>query len=576
MYTGKEKMGKKRFENDYSLERRATSILTLVHLAALLLVAAASVLNNASSNWVIVIPVTIATLATIVIGALLFATYRSSSHVKDKRKLIQEARDIKRDIRKNEQALRNAAETRNSIPKQEQNAIQDRQKQFEWLMATLSSQRHEIASAERQEILRQLKELQDGYISDGLLLRRINDARIRGVKSKLKRRLANHAIISASDITWERIKGISGFDDRKIESLVKWKNSIVKDLNATKPSELSAPIGQAIKAGYAAQLAQIDDRENEALLNLESDLDNIRKEHKKRAPELYAEADRAETSARGNLDDLSRMMSELSAKLQPYSEITFTNHLRNSLASAGPKQPIIGLLKLAGIPIIVSAGFCIESFFGLGAVAAIVADAIPTSTPTATITPSPTPPHTPTREPTASPSPTQTKAPPTETPTITLTPSLTPTPTITLTPSPTRTPNVAAELRRDIREKLSDGNRDVPRIFEVQYGYLGDPGIIYIRWAINDSLLESWVMSGAKRDVRDILEVIDESSFAYSEIWVEGSFPLVDAFGNTEEEIVVKMFYDKPTVDQIVWQSFNSDNVYIISDDGWVHPAFRD
>ena len=164
--------------------------------------------------------------------------------------------------------------------------------------------------------------------------------------------------------------------------------------------------------------------------------------------------------------------------------------------------------------------------------------------------------------------------------------TVTPEPTSTFTPgpsdTPTATPPPAATLTREqalrsaVADTLSSSNRGVERIHEVSLGYLGDPGIIFVSFAINDNLTQGMVRGGARLDVKNLVRAIDESRIDFTGLWLFGTFSMVDAFGNAEEMEVVKMFYDRATVDRINWDSFLTDNIYVIADDEWVHPAFQD
>jgi hypothetical protein len=157
-------------------------------------------------------------------------------------------------------------------------------------------------------------------------------------------------------------------------------------------------------------------------------------------------------------------------------------------------------------------------------------------------------------------------------PTATISPTSTPAPP-TNTPKPTATSSPATNLEQAVRGKLAQSNRDLERIQSVE---LAEDGVITIWWTINDNLTEGMIKTSAKIDAKDLLQAIDESGVNYTSIILQGSFPLVDAFGATEERYVVKATYSKVTVDKIVWSNFNHRNVYVIADEVTIHPAFQD
>lgn len=155
----------------------------------------------------------------------------------------------------------------------------------------------------------------------------------------------------------------------------------------------------------------------------------------------------------------------------------------------------------------------------------------------------------------------------------TVTPKPTPTPKPTSTPKPTATPTPASpeeHLLLIIKEVLGPGYRDVPRLTRASL----DGDVLNIHWAIDNNLTENMIKTGAKIDIRDMLQAIDEARIEYYLINVEGSFSLVDQLGNSREETVVWATYSVETVSQINWAQFLSRNVYNIASTTKQHPLF--
>lgn len=145
----------------------------------------------------------------------------------------------------------------------------------------------------------------------------------------------------------------------------------------------------------------------------------------------------------------------------------------------------------------------------------------------------------------------------------------------TLTPAPVDQPTPATpeeRLEAAILEKLSDSNRDVARV----QGVTIRPDVINIEWAINDNLTEAMTKGGARMDIAEILQVVQESGTPYDSINLSGSFSLVDAFGNAKEQTVIQASYSAGTVGQINWSRFLFDDVETIATSYNVHPVFRD
>jgi hypothetical protein len=159
---------------------------------------------------------------------------------------------------------------------------------------------------------------------------------------------------------------------------------------------------------------------------------------------------------------------------------------------------------------------------------------------------------------------------PTVPPTITPTPGPTRTPAPTKTPAPTRT--AVEGLSEFLERALGDGNRGLKRLQTVQEV---DGGLV-IQWAINDNLTSGLVKFGAKRDVKDLLQTVDQSNIAYEFVILQGTFSLKDTFGNTAEQASVLVQYNRATVERINFAGIDIDTIYLIADDISLVPAFRD
>jgi hypothetical protein len=99
---------------------------------------------------------------------------------------------------------------------------------------------------------------------------------------------------------------------------------------------------------------------------------------------------------------------------------------------------------------------------------------------------------------------------------------------------------------------------------------------VFVFWAINDALTTGMVKRGAQLDMIDILEAVADSGVDYVAVNAAGSFAMVDVYGNVREQVVVSMMYTKATIERVNWDSFITDNIYVIADEVYVlHPEFR-
>lgn len=161
------------------------------------------------------------------------------------------------------------------------------------------------------------------------------------------------------------------------------------------------------------------------------------------------------------------------------------------------------------------------------------------------------------------------------TPRPTRTPAPTATPTLTATATSTPTPtDVLTGLEAAIREVLGNSNRDIERVS--YFGY--EPNyLIGVRFAVQDSFDTDGRAYSAKSDTLDILEKVAATSLVYERIEIEGTFILIDDFGNTHEDRVFHVVYYPATVAKINWE-----NKWLIVDNAWkiadevlfLHPEF--
>ena len=126
-------------------------------------------------------------------------------------------------------------------------------------------------------------------------------------------------------------------------------------------------------------------------------------------------------------------------------------------------------------------------------------------------------------------------------------------------------------LRSEIISELGTSNRDVDRLQDLTYS----DSNVRVRWAINDNLTQGWRTAGARGDAQEILRVIAESGLLYQTVELEGTFSLVDVYGNSEESVVIQAEYTKATLDLVNWDSFRQRNVFLIAERSTIHRDLR-
>jgi hypothetical protein len=138
----------------------------------------------------------------------------------------------------------------------------------------------------------------------------------------------------------------------------------------------------------------------------------------------------------------------------------------------------------------------------------------------------------------------------------------------------TAPPSQADVVTAAVDDALGDSNRDhMPRLTVT-----ANPGLdVIVTWAINENLTEGLTKNNARREAVDILKAVRETATDYTGVRVEGTYPLVDQYGNSSEERVVLAVYSRETLARFNWDNFKFKNVFepSVADEVWLHPAFE-
>ncbi len=154
------------------------------------------------------------------------------------------------------------------------------------------------------------------------------------------------------------------------------------------------------------------------------------------------------------------------------------------------------------------------------------------------------------------------------TPLPTNTPSRTPAPTST--PRPTATADPLQPLVVAFEDAMGESDRE--GIERVQVSFVDR--IIFVTFAVEDNLTIDWIRQGMVNDILAILRAVDSTTIDYNTVSVQGTFPLRDAFGNTEEGVVVSAMYHKDTIEQINFDGI-VEVLTIADGEPFIHPEFR-
>lgn len=142
------------------------------------------------------------------------------------------------------------------------------------------------------------------------------------------------------------------------------------------------------------------------------------------------------------------------------------------------------------------------------------------------------------------------------------------------TPTPVKpapvVPPAHPTIEEAITKALGKNNREgapLPKIIERQ-------GELSVSFAVGDNLTKGFIIGGAQLDTLAVLEKAHEIRPG-SAVSIQATFPLVDAYGNSSEEVVFTVQYSPLTLAKINFENIPMENVWRIADSAVIHPTFR-
>lgn len=145
--------------------------------------------------------------------------------------------------------------------------------------------------------------------------------------------------------------------------------------------------------------------------------------------------------------------------------------------------------------------------------------------------------------------------------------------------SPASTESPQEVVRAIVTEILSPLHRaGPPGVGEVTYTQRYPPGSdsIRIQFAL-DAYDPYWdiemVVNNALYDVADVSYALAEAGFTHADIAFTGTFPLVDAHGDTAETTVLEIVLSARAVAKVRRSSFEISDLARIADSYYIHPA---
>ena len=98
---------------------------------------------------------------------------------------------------------------------------------------------------------------------------------------------------------------------------------------------------------------------------------------------------------------------------------------------------------------------------------------------------------------------------------------------------------------------------------------------LHAQFSIRDEKRIPLTVDEAQQDTIDILRAVASSDTEYKRVFVQGTFPVTDASGNTKKDMILNAGYDKATVDGMNFDGIKKRNVWDLKDSGTIHEDFR-
>jgi|GEM_PF-775521 len=414
------------FEFPADFERQQKFVKIFLITLAILILVNSFVYFLAPISWrVISLSLgSISVLIFLIVVLISYIGYRRLPVVKEKRQII---RILNSTLSQSDEAHARHAQLLQNIVIIDQDEQSNKSKENERhsaCLANFAERLQKIFEEENYELRTTLRLLQQQFVTDGLKMLLLKDAKIPGIGPKLKETLLVFGITSADDIEMGRLSTIPGIGQAKASALVLWRGVNETILRAQQPRSLPNNVLDPIKNRFDSRRENINaeiDSENQCH---EATIETITKKY-----ELMRNGNSAHiSSVEELLHTLQVNINAYTEDLDRYRTITFINYLLRCLGLPR-KSKIVSAVGFIGITTLLAGSMVFQGTIATGSTVSMIIAAIPTSTSTATPT------STPTFTPTSSVTPTLTQtatATITETPTITSTSTITPTPSITL------------------------------------------------------------------------------------------------------------------------------------------------
>jgi DNA-binding helix-hairpin-helix protein with protein kinase domain len=261
--------------------------------------------------------------------AYFLVVYLRSSEVKQKFKLKALMRQNKKDYRAAGAQLAKALQSVESIRTAAQARRENEQALFDATAAAIDAQLEELNRAQAHDLSTALAAIQAAHLDAGLKAVPLDPAAVPGIGEMLGEKLREKGILTAYDVTEKTVKSVQGIGKSKATSLIWWRESYEKEIQATQPLELPEAERQAIEERHIGKIKAQQEEKDSITQAYQRSLESIQA----KAAEDVAAMQLLESETRLQLDALQSRKDELLQELNTYNSITFLGLLSAALAN---------------------------------------------------------------------------------------------------------------------------------------------------------------------------------------------------------------------------------------------------
>ena len=176
-----------------------------------------------------------------------------------------------------------------------------------------------IDERERKEINAALAAYQEAYIRTTIAEASIRRVRVPGFTTRILERLEDAGILTAVDVTAERLKAIPNLDPFLIQELDLWRQRIERDAQTHRPLSLPAERLDPIHARFQEERMAVKASIEGLVVGMQNEVLKI----EKRVGDRVVQTNALEENLHARLTEMSKVYVDLRGRLRPMRRFTF-------------------------------------------------------------------------------------------------------------------------------------------------------------------------------------------------------------------------------------------------------------